>query len=64
MDVSKIRKKREALGLTRRDVSMKSGITEQTIHELEVGNQKNPTIKTLSAICSAIDLPLSEVVSE
>jgi transcriptional regulator with XRE-family HTH domain len=44
-------------GMTQMDLAYAAGVSISTISELETGQQKNPTIKTLMDIARALGLP-------
>jgi transcriptional regulator with XRE-family HTH domain len=49
---------RERLGLTRRQLARKSGVSADSILRLERGRTRRPRLITLRALCNALDLPL------
>ena len=58
-----LRDRRMRAGLTLRQVSAAAQVSLGYISELERG-QKEASSELLGAICSALDVPLSEVLSE
>lgn len=54
---------RKARGLSRRDVSIATGVTEQTIRVIETSPECNPTIKTLQAIADFYGVPVAELIA-
>ena len=53
-----LRRRREAVGLSREGVAQQTGLAPATIRNLERGRVRRPESKTLRALCSALDLPL------
>ena len=49
---------RERLGLSRRQLAYKAGLSVHSILRLELGQTCRPTLRTLRALCNALDLPL------
>lgn len=41
-------------------IAKKTGIAKSTIHELENGTTKNPTIKTVAKLCKGIGISIDE----
>ena len=41
-------------------IAKKTGIAKSTIHELENGTTKNPTIKTVVKLCEGIEITVDE----
>jgi len=58
-----IRKRREALGISQENLATKSGCHRNYIGLLERG-ERNPSILRLLAICKALDIELSKIVSQ
>ena len=58
-----LRARRLAAGLTLRDVSAKARVSLGYISEIERG-QKEASSELLASLCSALDLPLSDVLRE
>ena len=58
-----LRERRAELGLTLRDVSKEARVSLGYISEIERG-QKEASSELLASLCSALDVPLSEVLSE
>jgi DNA-binding XRE family transcriptional regulator len=58
----KIRQARGAL--TRRQVAVKSGITESTLYDIESGTQKNPKVQTIQAIAEALAVNVAELIGD
>jgi transcriptional regulator with XRE-family HTH domain len=55
-----LRERREALGLTQEAVSLRTGVPQRRIWELEAGIG-NPTARTLLRLVSGLDMPCSEL---
>ncbi len=53
-----IKRRREELGLTLRDLALRSGVSASTISDIE-REAKSPTILTVDAIAQALGLPMS-----
>lgn len=51
---TKVKERREELGMTQEELAEKSGISRATISTLENGIDKNTTTKTLLAIADAL----------
>lgn len=64
MNEKKLHDAREAKQLSVREVAIETGLTEQTIREIEKGRNKNPTISTVKTLCDFYEIPISEVLSE
>ena len=64
MNGEKLRELRESKGLTRRQVSIATGLTEETIRAMEVRRGSNPTLKTISALAEFYEVPIGELVRE
>ena len=58
-----LRRARQEQGLTLRQVSADAAVSLGYLSEVERG-QKEPSSELLSAICMALDLPLSRVLTE
>lgn len=55
-----MRERREALGLTQEAVSLRTGVPQRRIWELEAGIG-NPTARTLLRLVSGLEMPCSEL---
>jgi transcriptional regulator with XRE-family HTH domain len=55
-----LRERREALSLTQEAVSLRTGVPQRRIWELEAGIG-NPTARTLLRLVSGLDMPCSEL---
>jgi transcriptional regulator with XRE-family HTH domain len=53
-----IKRRREELGLTLRDLASQSGVSASMISDIE-RDAKSPTISTLDALAQALGLPMS-----
>lgn len=49
---------RERLGLSRRQLARKAGVSVDCIRHLELGRTHRPTLRFLRPLCNALDLPL------
>jgi transcriptional regulator with XRE-family HTH domain len=59
--VALLRKRREELGLSARQVAFKAGIDPGSITWLEQGKVAQPRFETVRALAEALDLPLADV---
>lgn len=59
-DIKNIRK---VLGLSQKELAMKAGLSQATIHYIETG-QKSPTERTLKKISMAIGIPIYKLMTE
>ena len=57
--MSALRTERERQGLSRSDVSERTGIVRATLSKLETGKVTNPTVGTLRALAHALNKRLS-----
>lgn len=64
MDTKLLRELREQRGLTRRDVSLKTGLTENQIYALETGRSNNPTLETLTSLANFYEVKVSKLIGE
>lgn len=64
MDTKLLKELREKRGLTRRDVSLKTGLTENQIYALETGRANNPTLETLTSIANFYEVKVSKLIGE
>lgn len=64
MDTKLLRELREQRGLTRRDVSLKTGLTENQIYALETGRSNNPTLETLISLANFYEVKVSKLIGE
>lgn len=49
---------RERLGLSRRQLAYKAGLSVHSIERLELGQTYRPTLRMLRPLCNALDIPL------
>lgn len=54
---------RATKGLTTTGLAHKAGLAQSHLRDIELGN-KNPTVETLSYICDALDISMSEFFAE
>lgn len=64
MDTKLLKELREKRGLTRRDVSLKTGLTENQIYALETGRANNPTLETITSLASFYEVKVSKLIGE
>ncbi|MGF1872862.1 helix-turn-helix domain-containing protein [Photobacterium indicum] len=57
-----IKLKRELLGISRAELIERSGVSTAQLSRIERGEQKNPNLETLVAICTALNSSIDEVV--
>ena len=57
-----LRERREELKLTQEAVSLRTGVPQRRIWELEAG-VGNPTARTLLRLVSGLDLPCSQLIA-
>lgn len=57
--IKSIRKKRN---LSQVELAKKAGITQAYLSLLETGQKKNPSLKTLSNLAGALNVPISELL--
>jgi transcriptional regulator with XRE-family HTH domain len=57
-----LRERREALELTQEAVSLRTGVPQRRIWELEAG-AGNPTARTLMRLVAGLDAPCSQVIA-
>lgn len=57
-----LKKIRESKGISQDKLSKLANVSLNTIAKLETGESKNPTIKTLRAVASALQVPLSDLL--
>lgn len=62
MNIKRMEELRKEKGVTQRDVSIGTGITEGTLWKLEKGLYANPTINTLTKIVDYYGVPVSELL--
>ncbi len=59
-----IKKLRKRKGVAQREVAIETGLTENTLYEIEKGNQVNPTLATMEKIAKYYEIPVAELLSE
>lgn len=64
MNGQRLRELRKASGKTLREISYESGVTENTILNIESGQQQNSRMQTLLAICSAIGCSITDIIGK
>lgn len=64
MNTLRLKELREEKGESYRYAAIGTGLTEQTMRELEQGKMTNPTLKTLEKIAKHYNVPVSELVEE
>lgn len=62
MDGTALRKLREARSMSRMDVARVTGLSVQTILDLEHGARTNPRIGTLSAIADCYGVSVADLI--
>ncbi len=58
-----IKKLRKQHNLSQEELAKKAGITYSTLIKIESGANKNPTIKTLMKIATALDVGIDKLIS-
>lgn len=53
-----LRRRREALGLSREDVAQQTGLSNATIRNLERGKVRRPALTTLRVLCDVLSIPI------
>ncbi|WP_107116315.1 helix-turn-helix domain-containing protein [Streptomyces sp. NRRL F-4489] len=56
-----LRRGRQATGLSLTELAQRAGIAKSTLSQLEAG-QGNPSLETLWALCTALELPFSRLL--
>src|ERR1700722_14004488 len=56
-----VRRHRRAAGMSLADLATAAGLGKSTLHALELGDG-NPTLSTLWALATALDLPLGDLL--
>lgn len=59
-----IKKYRKKKGWSQEQLAKESGITYSTLIKIESGANKNPTIKTLQKISTALSVPIDSLLSK
>jgi transcriptional regulator with XRE-family HTH domain len=60
-NIKKLRKQRK---LSQEELAKKAGVTYSTLIKLESGVNKNPTIKTIQQIATALEVTLDELTKK
>ena len=58
----KVKQLREKLGLSQEKLARLADVSNNTVINIEVGKQDNPTIDTLKKIARALDIPVEELI--
>ena len=58
-----LNKARQAKGLSQQELAAQAGVTREYISKLE-NNRSSPTVDTLLAICSVLDIRASQLISK
>ena len=53
-----LRRRREALGLSREDVAQQTGLSNATLRNLERSKVRTPALTTLRVLCDALSIPI------
>lgn len=61
--MNRLRELRIKLKLTQTQLSMRSGLSQAYINELESNKKKNPSINALSRLARAMEVPLSDLLN-
>lgn len=59
---SNIKKLRKQHNLSQEQLAQKAGITYSTLIKIESGNNKNPTLETLTKLASVFKITIDELV--
>lgn len=62
MGLEKLNYFKKQKGLTNQQLSDLTGITISTIDKITSGNNTNPKLKTIEALCSALDCTLNDIM--
>ena len=62
MGLEKLNEFKKKKGLTNAQLSEMTGITISTIDKITSGNNTNPKLRTIEALCQALDCSLNDVV--
>jgi len=57
-----IRDRRQALGLSQRELARKVGVTDAYIALLETGKKTNPSLDVLKALAKALDVDVADLL--
>lgn len=64
MNGQKLRELRKAKGVTQREAALQTGLTEQTIYNIEKGVNTNPTLATIQKIANYYGVPVVQLIEE
>lgn len=62
--VASLRAERERLGLSLADLAERTGMARDTLHRLEIGLEKNPTVATLDRYAAALGKRITMAVED
>ena len=57
-----IRARREAKGLSKRQLAEKAGISHSEVHRIENGERQNPSVPMLIALASVLGIPQDDIL--
>ena len=58
----KVKQLREKLGLSQEKLARLADVSNNTIINIEAGNQDNPTIDTLKKVAKALDISVEDLI--
>ena len=58
----KVKQLREKLGLSQEKLARLADVSNNTIINIEAGNQDNPIINTLKKVAKALDIPVEDLI--
>ncbi len=61
--VAALKREREAQGISKRALSVRSGISRTAVRMIEAG-ERQPTLSTLAMLCEALDVELWQKIRE
>lgn len=64
MNSELLKKLRKERGVSRREVAIATGLTENTIYTIEAGVAANPRLETLKAIADYYGISIDELIKE
>ena len=59
----KVKQLREKLGLSQEKLARLADVSNNTVINIEVGKQDNPTIDTLKKVAKALNIPVEELIN-
>lgn len=62
VESNKIKSLREKLGLSQEKLARLADVSNNTIVNIEVGKQQNPTVETIMKIAKALNVPVEELI--